>query len=67
LCLERPTPKLAVAGMQLLTATAFVFNTEEWPTSQGSKVCVSVWPLKAMVKVIQTLYSPEQAMRVPGR
>ena len=49
--IERPIPKLAVAGMQLLTATPVVFNTEEWPTSQDSKVCVSVWPLKAMEKV----------------
>jgi hypothetical protein len=45
LCLERPILKLAVAGMQLLTVTVLVFNTEEWPTNQGSKVCVSVWPL----------------------
>ena len=64
---ERTTPRLAVADMQLPTVTALVFNTEEWPKSQGSNVCVSVWPLEAMVKVKQSLYRSGQAMRVPRR
>jgi hypothetical protein len=53
--------------MQLLTATNSVFNTEEWPASQGSKVCVFAWPLKAMVQVKLSLYRTGQALRVPGR